>query len=87
MIKKIEGKITPEEKKTCTDAAQEVITWVEKNPSAEKEEFDKKKEELEKVIHPIMGKLYPQGQPGGQPGSQPGSQPEGGEEIPKHDEL
>jgi len=44
-----------------------------------------------------MGKLYPQGQPGGQPGqpggqpgqpgSQPGSQPEGGEEIPKHDEL
>jgi len=88
MIKKIEGKITSEDKKTCIDAAQEVISWLEKNPTAEKEELDKKKEELEKVVHPIMSKLYPQGQPG-QPGPGPGQgqgQP-GTEDIPKHDEL
>jgi len=34
--KKIEGKITPEEKKTCIDAAQEVITWVEKKSISRK---------------------------------------------------
>jgi len=85
--KKIEGKITAEEKKTCLDAAAETISWIEKNTTAEKEEFDKKKEELEKIIHPIMSKLYPQGSQPGQPGQQ-GEQPSGnGEEIPKHDEL
>jgi endoplasmic reticulum chaperone BiP len=85
--KKIEGKITPEDKKTCIDAAAEVISWIEKNPTAEKEDLDKKKEELEKIVHPIMSKLYPQGQAGGQPG-QPGEPSQGsGEEIPKHDEL
>jgi endoplasmic reticulum chaperone BiP len=88
--KKIEGKITPEDKKTCIDAATEVISWIEKNPTSEKEELDKKKEELEKIVHPIMSKLYPQAQPGTQPGAQPGAQPgqeSGSEEIPKHDEL
>jgi len=86
--KKIEGKISEEDKKTCIDAAAETISWLEKNPSSDKEELDKKKEELEKIVHPIMSKLYPQGQPGGQqqPG-QPGTEQPGSEDIPKHDEL
>jgi len=41
--KKIEGKISAEDKKTCIDAASETISWIEKNTTAEKEEFDKKK--------------------------------------------
>jgi len=87
--KKIEGKITEEDKKTCIDAAAETISWLEKNPTADKEELDKEKEKLEKIVHPIMSKLYPQGQPGQQPGpgagtEQPGA---GSEDIPKHDEL
>jgi hypothetical protein len=63
------------------------LVGLKKNTTAEKEEFDKKKEELEKVVHPIMSKLYPQGQQGGTP---PGDQPSSGNtgtEEPKHDEL
>jgi len=84
--KKIEGKISEEDKKTCIDAANETISWIEKNATSDKEELDKKKEELEKIVHPIMSKLYPQGQ--GQPGQQPNPGSEhGSEDIPKHDEL
>lgn len=36
------------------------------NQNASKSEFEKKREELEKVFHPISAKLYGQGQPGPQ---------------------
>jgi len=46
--KKIEGKISEEDKKTCIDAANETISWIEKNATSDKEELDKKKRRIRK---------------------------------------
>jgi len=85
--KKVGDKLTEEEKKTILDAVKIATDWLEKNQSAEKEEFETHKKDLEKVAHPIISKIY-QGQ-GGQPGA--GSGPEqsgsGSGPMPKHDEL
>eukprot|EP01080_Neovahlkampfia_damariscottae_P007940 gene7940-12409_t len=84
--KKIGDKITAEEKKQILDEVEATIEWLNKNQSAEKEEYEEKKKALEKIVHPIMSKLY---EKGGQPGAQPGAegQQQAGGEMPKHDEL
>jgi len=43
----------------------EIIKWLDGNLSAEKEEFEEKKKELESVCNPVMMKFY---QAGGMPG-------------------
>jgi len=48
-------------KKQVNDAVKVVTDWLEKNVSAEKEEYEEKKKELEKIVHPIISKFY-QGQ-------------------------
>merc|ERR1712076_66868 len=70
---KLGGKLSEEEKDQINTACDEVITWLESNQEAETQAFKDKKEELEKVIHPIFEKL--QQEEGGA----------GGEE--EHDEL
>jgi heat shock protein 5 len=78
--KKIGDKLTADEKKDVLDAVKEVTDWVEKNQSATKEEFEEKRKELEKIVAPLMTKLYPQGSqapPEGAANAKPG----------KHDEL
>jgi len=82
--KKVGDKLTADEKQKVLDAAKVATDWLEKNPSAEKEEYDAKKKELTDIIHPILAKMYPQGQGG--PGGAPGQEPPKGE-MPKHDEL
>ena len=69
---KLAGKLSPEDKKKGEDAVQETISWLDKNQSAEKEEFEAKQKELEAVINPIMTALY------GGAGGMPGGMPEGG---------
>merc|ERR1712158_324068 len=70
---KVGGKISEEDKDTIVAACDETISWLESNAEADTQAFKDKKEELEKVIHPIFEKL--QQQEGGA----------GGEE--EHDEL
>jgi hypothetical protein len=48
-----------------------------------KEEFDDKQKEVEKVVNPIMSKLYAAGGGGGAGGGSSGED----EEMPDHDEL
>merc|ERR1712042_90432 len=71
----IKDKIDEADKKKITEKADEVITWLEGNQTAEKDEFADKKKELEGICMPIMSKLYQQGgaqMPGGQmPGGMP----------------
>ncbi len=81
---KLGSKISEEDKKTIEEAADEVIEWLEENQTAEKEDYDEKKKELEKITNPIMSQLYADGQGG----------PTGGdfdedddEDIPDHDDL
>uniref|UniRef100_A0A671NJ44 Heat shock protein family A (Hsp70) member 8 n=1 Tax=Sinocyclocheilus anshuiensis TaxID=1608454 RepID=A0A671NJ44_9TELE len=67
---KLKGKISDED------------NWLDKNQTAEKDEFEHQQKELEKVCNPIITKLYqstggmPEGMPGGFPGA--GGAPGGG---------
>uniref|UniRef100_A0A8B9JT97 Heat shock cognate 71 kDa protein n=1 Tax=Astyanax mexicanus TaxID=7994 RepID=A0A8B9JT97_ASTMX len=83
---KLKGKISDEDKQKILDKCNEVISWLDKNQTAEKDEFEHQQKELEKVCNPIVTKLYqgaggipggmPEGMPGGFPGA--GAAPGGG---------
>uniref|UniRef100_A0A8C2FV01 Heat shock protein 8 n=1 Tax=Cyprinus carpio TaxID=7962 RepID=A0A8C2FV01_CYPCA len=92
---KLKGKISDEDKQKILDKCNEVISWLDKNQTAEKEEFEHQQKELEKVCNPIITKLYqsaggmpggmPDGMPGGFPGA--GSAPGGGSSGPTIEEV
>jgi len=63
---KVKDKIDPADKKKVVAKVDEVIKWLDGNLSAEKEEFEEKKKELESVCNPVMMKFY---QAGGMPGA------------------
>jgi len=63
---KVSAKLSEEDKKTISDKCQEGIAWIDSNQTAEKDEFDDKKKEIESVCAPIISKLY-QGAEGGAP--------------------
>merc|ERR1712038_1433056 len=66
---KLKDKLNADDKKKIVDKADEVLSWLDNNQTAEKEEFESMKKELEQIAMPIMTKLYQQGgAPGGMPG-------------------
>uniref|UniRef100_A0A452FGL7 Heat shock cognate 71 kDa protein n=1 Tax=Capra hircus TaxID=9925 RepID=A0A452FGL7_CAPHI len=71
---KIQGKINDEDKQKILDKCNEIINWLDKNQTAEKEEFEHQQKELEKVCNPIITKLYQStgGMSGGMAGGMPG---------------
>nr|KAF6403516.1 heat shock protein family A (Hsp70) member 8 [Molossus molossus] len=69
-------KINDEDKQKILDKCNEIINWLDKNQTAEKEEFEHQQKELEKVCNPIITKLYQSA--GGMPGGMPGGFPGGG---------
>uniref|UniRef100_A0A8C6R8F2 Uncharacterized protein n=1 Tax=Nannospalax galili TaxID=1026970 RepID=A0A8C6R8F2_NANGA len=75
---KLQGKISDEDKQKILDKCNELISCLDKNQTAEKEEFEHQRKELEKVCNPSIAKLYQSagGMPGGFPGS--GAPPSGG---------
>ncbi|MGH0155195.1 UNVERIFIED_CONTAM: hypothetical protein FKN15_055963 [Acipenser sinensis] len=72
---KLEGKISDEDKQKILEKCNEIIGWLDKNQTAEKEEYEHHQKELEKVCNPIITKLYQGagGMPGGMPGGFPGA--------------
>jgi len=69
-----EAKLSEEEKKTISDAVKETLDWIDTNQLASIEEYNYKKEELEKICNPIISKMYGSG--GGPPGGgMPGGMP------------
>jgi L1 cell adhesion molecule like protein len=64
---KLQSKINDEDKQKILDKCNEIISWLDKNQTAEKEEFEHQQKELEKVCNPIITKLYQSagGMPGG----------------------
>ncbi|XP_026115337.1 heat shock 70 kDa protein 1-like [Carassius auratus] len=60
---KLKGKISEEDKKKVIDKCKEVITWLENNQLAEKEEYEHHQKELESVCNPIITRLYQGGVP------------------------
>jgi len=73
---KLGGKLSEDEKTTIEDAVKDTIEWLESNQTAEKDEFDAHQKDLEKIVNPIISKVYQQA--GGAPG---------GDEDIHHDDL
>ncbi|XP_015830556.3 LOW QUALITY PROTEIN: heat shock cognate 71 kDa protein [Nothobranchius furzeri] len=84
---KLNDKISPEDKKIIVDKCNEVIAWLDRNQTAEKEEYEHQLKELEKVCNPIISKLYQGGMPGGMPGGFPGGAGAGGSSGPTIEEV
>lgn len=75
---KIGDKLTDEDKETIREHVKETIEWIDDNREGDKESFDEKYKELEKIVQPIFTKLY----------QQAASETDGGEEEEHfHDEL
>jgi len=77
---KIGDKISSSEKETLEEALKETLDFLDINTTAEKDEYDAEYKKLEKIVQPIISKLY---QGGGAPGGGFG----GEGEMPSHDEL
>ena len=69
---KLKDKFTEDDKTTVNEKTDEVITWLDNNHDASKEEYDAKYKELETLFNPIMSKAYTSGMPQGQGGGMPG---------------
>ncbi|XP_050452524.1 heat shock 70 kDa protein cognate 4-like [Cataglyphis hispanica] len=67
---KVKDKIDPSDKEKVISKCNEIISWLDANQLAEKEEFADKQKELEAICNPIVAKLY---QSGGTPGGFPGA--------------
>ncbi len=52
----LEGKIDEGDKSMLNTAIEEALVWLEDNPAAEKDEYDEKQKEVERVANPIMKK-------------------------------
>ena len=71
---KFKDKLSDADKTTIMDKCNEIIKWLDANQLADKEEFEHKQKEIERVCNPIVTKLYqgaggaPPGFPGGAPG-------------------
>ncbi|KAK3595068.1 hypothetical protein CHS0354_043165 [Potamilus streckersoni] len=79
----LKDKISESDRKIITDKCNDIISWLDANQLADKEEFEHKQKEIEGVCNPIITKLYQQaggagGMPGGMPGGFPGGAPGGG---------
>jgi len=72
----LKGKISHGDQETLESKIKEVTSWVEDNPSAELEEYEGKRKELESVAMPIMTKIYQGG--AGAAGAQDDDVPMGG---------
>jgi len=60
---KVKGKISEDELKTANQSLDEAATWIEENPTAEKDEYESKMKSLESVLKPLMAKIHSAGMP------------------------
>ncbi|KAK2554209.1 Heat shock cognate 71 kDa protein [Acropora cervicornis] len=65
----VKDKISEGDKKLITDKCNEVVSWLDTQPDASKEEYERRQKELESICNPIITKLYQSagGAPGGAP--------------------
>jgi len=65
----IASKLSAEDLSAAQKGVDETLQWLERNQTAEKDEYDHKREELENLCNPIMARLYQQqgGSAGGFP--------------------
>merc|ERR1712232_395445 len=88
----LKDKIDQADKEAIETKAEEVIGWLDSNQTAEKDEYEDKKKELEAVVNPIMQKVYAatggapdMGGMGGAPGAGPAPEPSSGPSVEEVD--
>ncbi|XP_036624520.1 heat shock 70 kDa protein 6-like [Trichosurus vulpecula] len=54
----LRDKIEEEDRRKVLQKCQEVLSWLEGNQLADKEEYEHQKKELERLCHPIIAQLY-----------------------------
>jgi len=59
---KLSEKISAQDKSSCLEKCNDTISWLDRNQTAETEEFKQKQKELENLFSPITQKLYSNGQ-------------------------
>ena len=86
---KVDEKLDASDKETLRTEIDKIVSWLDENQQATREEYEEHQKELEGVANPIMMKFYgaaggpggmpgmPGGMPGGAPGGFPGA-PGGG---------
>lgn len=76
---KLKDKISQDDKTKIVEKCNAVISWLDSNQTAEKDEFEHQQKELEGVCSPIITNLYQAGgmPGGGMPGGMPGGFPGG----------
>jgi len=55
---KISAKVSADDKAKVNETIESALKWMEANQLAEKEEFEHKLKEIEKICSPVMAKLY-----------------------------
>jgi len=55
---KVAGQLSEEDKSTLNRAVEETISWLDRSQSAEKDEYEHKRKELEDLSNPIFAKMY-----------------------------
>jgi heat shock protein 1/8 len=63
----VRNKLSEEDRKKVENAADDVLRWIESNPTATVSQFEAKQKELEQIINPIFTKMYQAGVGGGMP--------------------
>jgi len=71
----VAAKMDPADKTSLEGKIEETISWLDSNPSAEKEEYEEKQKELEGIAMPILQKMGGAAGAGGMPdmGGMPGA--------------
>merc|ERR1712045_609824 len=77
--------ISQNDKDKMNNLCQETINWIDDNPSAEREEYEAKRKELEDVWKPIISAAYGQ-QQGAAPNMNNGDQQSFGDDNANHSE-
>jgi len=59
--KGIADKLSDEDKETIEETVKEALEWLDDNQEAEKEDFEAKQKEVEKIVNPIIQSVYQAG--------------------------
>jgi heat shock protein 1/8 len=89
---KVDEKLDASDKETLKAEIDKIVSWLDENQQATREEYEEHQKELEGVANPIMMKFYGAGgapgggAPGGFPGGAPGGFPGAGGPGATHDD-
>lgn len=72
---KVSGKMSAEDKQKIIESCEAALKWLDANQTAEKEEFDHKLKEVERVCSPIITNLYKGDAPGKPSGEKSAHEP------------